>query len=817
MSNQLLKLLAELGTDEFQPEFAATGKISGAALRVEVANFGPLANPLPMETAAELALIGAPAAFGLREKTLVDQHVRNSQKIPAEQLSLNWDLAARTELLQTIAQSFGLAGLEARAHELSIYGPGGFFKPHQDTEKHPGMVATLVIVWPSAHIGGELCIAHGESQERFVSQQLSLISRVPLGSRTSQGHSGNDLRWCAFFADCRHEVLPVVDGYRLALTFDLVVISPNTELQPPANAQITAELARYFADDLGSKPADSAPSERVSTAPLVIALEHEYSEHGLTWECLKGIDRLRVGQLLASADQLGLIAHLALAAIEEIWSARVEFQPEYRGRGAYYNRELDADDVEKGDLMESMLSLDYWVDRESKPSTGSLTLNSNQVLCLSETDERYLTDSEYEGYMGNYGETLQYWYRRAVLVLQSPAAYLRTRFKTDFAGALGDLLRLAERNDDSAKLQLHAQVAAAQGELLQRAENWQRQRRQQAEHLSEMQEPASIDPSTAAPLAPLFAPVFAQYAKLAIALGESELAQSLVQVFAINSFSPLDAESLAQLEASFGDERMQAWLASWADRISASVTCASAIWSADLTRFMQACDQAGVSTAWQNLTLQALLTKLYRCDELRACKTPIAQQADFAEHLLSVLELARAIKTVQRGAATNNDLLRDLFSHLLSNYSKTALVPIAKASLAEAQKFPTEQSFIAAITLALNSAIAAPARTADDYALRGILWTCACRDCMSVRDWAESATAIPIQIALAEARRAHIIRTLHDSATGVSSSVIKQGSPHKLRLQKPGNLHSSEDKQRVRWQAELMDLQLALHQAASAR
>ncbi len=806
MSNQLLKLLAELSTDESAPEFAATGKISAAALRVEVANFGPLANPLPMDTAVELALIGAPAAFGLREKTLLDQHVRNSQKIPAEQLNLNWDLAARTELLQTIAQSFGLAGLEAHAHELSIYGPGGFFKPHQDTEKHPGMVATLVIIWPSAHIGGELCIEHGESQQRFVSQQLSSISRAPPGSRTAQHYSGDDLRWCAFFADCRHEVLPVTDGYRLALTFDLLVIRPNTELQPPANAQITAELARYFADDFGSKPADSAPNERVSTAPLVIALEHEYSEHGLTWECLKGVDRLRVRQLLASADQLGLIAHLALAAIEETWSASVQFQPEYRGRGAYYNRELDADDVEKGDLIESMLSLDYWVDRESSSSTGSLALNSNQVLCLSETDERYLTNSEYEGYMGNYGETLQYWYRRAALVLQSPVAYLRTRFKTDFASALGELLRLAERNDASAKLQLHAQVAAAQGELLQRAEVWQRQRRQQAERLSEMPEPASLDSSTAAPLAPLFA----QYAKLAIALGESELAQSLLQVFAINSFSPIDAQSLAQLEARFGDERMQAWLASWSNRISASVTCASAIWSADLTCFMQACEQAGVSTAWQNLSLQTLLTKLYRCDELRARKTPIAQQADFAEHLRSVQGLARAIKTVQRGAATNTDLLRDLFSHLLNNYSKTALVPIAKACLAEAQSFRTEQAFIAAITLALNSAIAAPTRAANDHALRGVLWTCACTDCMSVRGWAESATAIPTQIALAEARRAHIIRMLHDSATGVSSSVIKQGSPHKLCLQKPGNLHSSEVKQRAQWQAELMDLQLAL-------
>lgn len=33
---------------------------------------------------------------------------------------------------------------------------GQFFKPHQDTEKHPGMIATLVLVWPSAQFLLEL-------------------------------------------------------------------------------------------------------------------------------------------------------------------------------------------------------------------------------------------------------------------------------------------------------------------------------------------------------------------------------------------------------------------------------------------------------------------------------------------------------------------------------------------------------------------------------------------------------------------------------------------------------------------------------------
>jgi hypothetical protein len=64
------------------------------------------------------------------------------------------------------------------------------------------------LAWPSAHIGGPLRVRHGSGEFAFSSQQL--------------GHS-SELRWCAFYADCRHEVLPVEEGWRVALTFDLVV------------------------------------------------------------------------------------------------------------------------------------------------------------------------------------------------------------------------------------------------------------------------------------------------------------------------------------------------------------------------------------------------------------------------------------------------------------------------------------------------------------------------------------------------------------------------------------------------------------------
>lgn len=54
------------------------------------------------------------------------------------------------------SKPWGLQGvaLQAHLHNALIYGPGQFFKMHQDTEKMQGMVLTLVLVWPCAHLGG---------------------------------------------------------------------------------------------------------------------------------------------------------------------------------------------------------------------------------------------------------------------------------------------------------------------------------------------------------------------------------------------------------------------------------------------------------------------------------------------------------------------------------------------------------------------------------------------------------------------------------------------------------------------------------------
>lgn len=69
------------------------------------------------------------------------------------------------------------------------------------------MIATLVLIWPSPHIGGTLRLQLGQQHAEFSSQHLQT----------------DELRWFAFYADCHHEVLPVPEGWRVALTFDLVL------------------------------------------------------------------------------------------------------------------------------------------------------------------------------------------------------------------------------------------------------------------------------------------------------------------------------------------------------------------------------------------------------------------------------------------------------------------------------------------------------------------------------------------------------------------------------------------------------------------
>ena len=53
------------------------------------------------------------------------------------------------------------SGVEAKLYKLLVYEPGGHFVSHRDTEKEPGMFGTLIVSLPSTHEGGALTVRHG--------------------------------------------------------------------------------------------------------------------------------------------------------------------------------------------------------------------------------------------------------------------------------------------------------------------------------------------------------------------------------------------------------------------------------------------------------------------------------------------------------------------------------------------------------------------------------------------------------------------------------------------------------------------------------
>lgn len=739
--------LSEVGDvdDADESRFCIEGRLALDALSVKVQGQGTLGHPLAPEAAAALGAASTPARYGRREATLLDAQVRDSGEIDAQALTLDWRDDALSPLLSEVARGLGLHALEARPHKLLIYGPGQFFKPHQDTEKHAGMVGTLVLVWPSAHIGGELQVRHGDEEVRFASQHLR----------------ADAIRWCAFYADCQHEVLPVIEGWRVVLTLDLVVpaapaLLPGTPVHPPLREALRAH---FF------------PAQTPLHSPWVLLLDHQYTEHGLYWSLLKGEDRPRVLALRAAAQALGLVVHLALVKIHESWTASTD---DYRSRGRPGAPKPD-------ELIDEDMAFDYWVDADDQPlQRTALPVAWSDVTSLRDTDDSFLVDEQYEGYMGNYGETLDYWYRRAALVIQTPMAAEVSRFATDFEAALADMLTLARHSDRAEDLaQRIDAVTTSLG----------RQREAQGRAL------------------------LARYAELAMAVPDAAQARSLCEGFAWGEFSSADVPVWAGLQARWGVPWLLDAIGAWADApvrwayrsLHKGGDAYRLWWPQPLPAFVQACQNAKLDAAVIEQVLTRCCAALAASDHELASAPPVQRYAACKRRLRDVGDLLQAL-AFSPGAAAH---VRAVLSHVRAHpalYPIEVLGPWWRTLLPVIAALPEMTALRAAVIDALQQALAAPEWAADDQRLGDVEWTCRCPDCQRVIDWAASPSAAPLTLAIAEARRQHVQGKLHNAAVVVAVKTVKQGSPHKLVLSKPTDLHAKRCARRQAWVDDLAAL-----------
>jgi predicted 2-oxoglutarate/Fe(II)-dependent dioxygenase YbiX len=230
MPNVCESLAELLDTVDRPGDFYATGRIETMAPRLEVEGVGQIALPLLPVQAKQLIAMASRAPYGRGPDTIVDTSVRRTWQIGPEQVRLagkHWQTTL-DRIVALAAEGLGVSGpVAAELYKLLVYDEGSFFASHRDTEKAPGMFATLVLALPSLSSGGELVVRH---KEREATLDLA-------------GDEPSELAFAVFYADCVHEVLPVMSGCRAALIYNLVRQGKGSAIEPPSYERETARVA----------------------------------------------------------------------------------------------------------------------------------------------------------------------------------------------------------------------------------------------------------------------------------------------------------------------------------------------------------------------------------------------------------------------------------------------------------------------------------------------------------------------------------------------------------------------------------------------
>ncbi len=791
---QVASLLGTMGAGSF------AARRTGAAdhLELTVKGVGPIRFPIPRAQAQRLLGISQPARYGRRERTLLDRRVRDTGEIPAGRIKIvrrRWNRTLQP-MLAALGTDLGLdpaQRLSAELHAMLVYGPGQFFKQHQDSERADGMVGTLVVTLPSTFTGGAIVVAHR-------------------GQVVSYRASKQALSFIAFYADCRHEIRPVRSGYRIVLTYDLMLEGEATGAPAPESDvvdMLVSPLRAHFTTPLPRSPyeAKHAP-RRPPPSRLVYLLDHEYTARGLGWGRLKGSDAARAAALRAAAERAGCEVVLGLAAVQETWECEEPWEPEYHGRRRYWERDEEDEDDEwvsederpaddpdayvLGDLIDSSVSLERMVDAKGGASEPIVTSVAEHEVCAT-TPSSALTPhaAEYEGYMGNYGNTMDRWYRRAAIVLWPRERAFVVRAEASPGWALAALLERLRAGELQECRELAASLLPSWSDVAAREEH-----------------------------RGLFAPTL----RVAALLDSHELAAALLRPFQREAVTPRLARDIAALVARYGEGWTRDLLAGWASPESRRLRSGERdvlAWLSGLERLAAAVVAAGppagataarllIDDAWRMLQLEIRRRRRLSPPSLRE-RTLLELDRPILGWLggASVLEAQEATqgsagttsageRPIERAVgylcADENAALVPCFVRLLRTEANRA-EPARRAALgldAVARHCATE----------LRARLQSPPRAAGDWSVAPPAG-CDCALCRKLATFLADSAQRRLEWPLAKAGRQHVHQRIDHDELPVRHETRRSGSPYTLVLEKTGALFGREATARQALQKDL--------------
>lgn len=742
------ELLKVLETVDRPSVVCTSGDIPLTMPGLKVDGLGELSLPLGKSQARKLIKQCHQAPYGKGTETLVDTDVRRTWELDPDQFQLTnpkWEELVK-EIVANVQRELGLENRKLTAHlyKLLVYEKGGFFQPHRDGEKLARMVATLVIVLPSLHEGGELILSHDGWQYE-----------IPFPGAAS----GYELSYAAFYADCQHEVRPLQSGYRLCLTYNVTLAKPRSKkgIKAPSYATTAASIGRLLEN--WRKNGDRQR--------LAVILDHRYTRDNLSMDTLKGIDRARAEVLFEAAEQVDCVAHLALITLWENGEALGGYDEyAYRGRYRRYDWsdfededgiEETNDDYEMGELYDYSLTTNHWSDSQGKKvNLGEIPLDDEDIVSKTPLNDGDPDDEEFEGFTGNAGMTLERWYHRAAIVIWPRDKHFAVLCGagTDAAiGGLQPLVNRLKRMTTAKREEQHRECLAFAAEII---DSWQ------ASHRASWDETNTLDRGAFIRLLQkLDDPDLVRYFLLKVMVedGGIQLDRSFGQFakqhgwesfeFALTSVIKANTAATIQRNA-----ELLSTLCLLRDKNAERIALCARL-SERAVKALEAFDRQPPENHWQlrEIDRSALLSSLVKAMLAIDAVKPLSHLID---HALSHVE--------------QYDLTAAHLSAIFNLESRIAKLSAANAAISH---------WLAACRQELESRTAQAPQKPTDYR-RAANLSCNCSDCVALSAFLADPHQKQARFPLAKARRRHLHQIIDENRCDLTHVTERHGRPYTL-------------------------------------
>ena len=398
------QLLAILGEIKGTGSFVCSGVQPFLFPGLQIRGVDEIGFPINAPQIKEMLKAAHQAPFGKGSKTVLDKTVRSAWEIDADQIKFTnkgWGEFIES-IIEKVRPALGLQGLSVSAnlYKLLIYKKGDFFLAHKDSEKERGMFGTLIIGLPSRHTGGELAVRFDGRQEIIDFSEPSSEYKIP---------------FAAFYADCEHEIRPITSGHRVCLVYNLVQNKGRAKIQLHPLGDSVHRLAALL-----------KASEKDRGIPKIVLLGHQYSPSNFTMKALKLDDRPKAEALIQAAEQAGY--HVKLGLVTSYRTGELEINDSKKSssrpgrRRSYYDDDYydDNDDLTEngtmGEVYDEYIEINHWME-EGVPPLRNIEFDEMDLISPMALHEGEPVEKSAEGYTGNAGMEMQYWYHYGAVFL----------------------------------------------------------------------------------------------------------------------------------------------------------------------------------------------------------------------------------------------------------------------------------------------------------------------------------------------------------------------------------------------------------------